>query len=100
MLAFLLVVVSICWWQGCGSRKTVKTHISITPAKVEALHEGMSYGETVRIIGGTGEEVSGQPRRHYKEYIWRNKDGTWVGAGFENDKLIMKEASWLKTQRQ
>ena len=75
-----------------------------TKAKYEEMQSGMSYQECVKLIGREGVFVSGygspavpnvREKVEVKTYSWKNPNGTWITAIFENDKLARKSEGGL-----
>jgi hypothetical protein len=70
----------------------------VTMAEYEQIHEGMSYEETVAIIGSPGEELSRSDMAGYSTvmYSWQNDSGSNMNAMFQNGKLVNKAQLGLR----
>ena len=64
----------------------------VTKAEFDAVREGMTYQEVVRIIGASGELQSSSDLAGIKTvmYSWMNANGSNMNAMFQNDKLVQK----------
>lgn len=75
-------------------------NLGVTLAGYNALREGMSYAEAVRVLGGSGTELSsGGAVAGYATvmYQWKASDGIGnMTAMFQNDRLINKAQFGLK----
>ena len=70
------------------------SNLGVTLAAYNALHEGMSYSEAVRILGSSGTELSsGGAESGYATVMYQWKASSGVGnmtAMFQNGRLINK----------
>jgi len=82
-----------------SDRPTSAPSPRVTKAKYDAVQEGMSYAEVVRIIGFSGVEQSSSkidgapgvmPSISTKMYSWQNPFGSNMNAIFQNDRLVSK----------
>lgn len=98
-------VIVLSLMSGCSSVTTGTTsnEEGITLEEFNALKDGMSYEEVVKIVGGPGElqAESGTPgdELHTVSYMYEGEGGT-LGANanlmFQGDKLNMKAQAGLK----
>jgi hypothetical protein len=86
-----------------GSRNVKSKRL--TKAKYDAIRNGMSYADVVRIIGYDGENLAtnhldGIPgvmkSVTTKMYSWENSDGSNMNAMFQNDRLVSKAQYGLR----
>ena len=98
---FFLIVLGVLI-VGCSDIGEAR---QVTKANYDAINEGMSYAEVVRIIGSDGEEMASSkvegvpgviPSISTKMYSWQNSGGSNMNAMFQNDKLITKAQFGLK----
>lgn len=93
-LAYILVTIFVCgviWFcffsgsiSGLGSR--------VTMDEFNQIQSGMSYQQTVNIIGFDGTEMSRSELFGIVTvmYSWSNSNGSNMNAMFQNDQLISK----------
>ncbi len=70
----------------------------VTLAEYEQLREGMTYEETVAVIGARGEELSRSEVSGYSTvmYTWSNAGGSNMNAMFQNGQLVSKAQLGLR----
>ena len=82
--------------------KVKKNNPGISKAEFEAIKDGMSYDEVVKIVGGPGELLaeSGKPGEelHTVSYMFKGEKGIGANANvmFQGDKMNMKAQAGLK----
>jgi uncharacterized protein DUF3862 len=70
----------------------------LTMAKYEAIREGMSYEEVVKIIGRKGQESSRSSMAGQTSviYTWKTWTGSNVIVQFLNDRVVTKAQAGLR----
>lgn len=71
----------------------------VTKAQYDALSDGMTYSEAVRVLGCEGEEMSSSSLGNIKTVMlmWEGRGlGANMNAMFQNDRLVTKAQFGLK----
>lgn len=65
---------------------------AVTKAEFDQLREGMSYEDTARVVGASGELQGSSEIAGYwtVTYSWMNSDGSNLSAMFQNGRLVSK----------
>lgn len=91
------VLLSICI--AAASSPSLASDCSVTKAQYEALRDGVSYQQAVRILGCEGDELSSSSMSGYKTvmYMWDgNGFGGNMNAMFQNGTMVAKAQFGLK----
>ena len=91
------VLLSICLI--AATSPSLASDCSVTKAQYNALQDGISYRQAVRILGCEGEEMSSSEIAGYKTvmYMWEGEGfGGNMNAMFQNDAMVSKAQFGLK----
>ncbi len=81
-----------------GRSGTAALPVVVTLAEYNAIQDGMTYEQTARIIGASGEELSRSEIAGFTTvmYSWSNRGGSNMNAMFQNGRLVSKAQFGLK----